>query len=356
MAGPSRARSPAAAAPFPSFARAMSPAVIGTIVHAHREEAPARVGASAMAKSWTEVLDCVSPAYKEALRELFKDLHGRAIKFHACEAALEWLKAGQNDAKPPPPVQGLHEPHWQVAKEFALSEGGSHLLTDISSAHQNYVSAAWEAGIELKKAEHAFHLNRLTTESWWPPILAVVEDVYSKMDRLAPAFAQVEGQEAVVYEESHALALEHSRLKEALPDLCLRVLALEKAKVLADANKLRNKAKLKEAADVEMADGTKADSLAVKQMVQAEVRRVLAQNPQQAKGTPPSNANKGKGKGAQVKAPKSFVRKHKGKTGHIDQKTGLPAPLHYGPKQKQRRQGGKKNGQGKQAGSSKQSK
>ncbi|KAH7320509.1 hypothetical protein B0J17DRAFT_560215, partial [Rhizoctonia solani] len=63
-------------------------------------------------------------------------------------------------------------------------------------------------------------------------------------------------------------------LKEALPDLCLRVLALEKAKVLADANKLRNKAKLKEAADVEMADGTKADSLAVKQMVQAEVRKM----------------------------------------------------------------------------------
>jgi hypothetical protein len=70
--------------------------------------------------------------------------------------------------------------------------------------------------------------------------------------------------------------------------------------------------------------------------------------PQTSKGTAPSKASK--------KAPKAFVRKHKGKTGHTDPKTGLAAPLHYGPAQKKRNQGGKNNAKGKQSGSSKQSK
>ncbi|CAE6363895.1 unnamed protein product [Rhizoctonia solani] len=102
--------------------------------------------------------------------------------------------------------------------------------------------------------------------------------------------------------------------------------------------------------NLKMADGTKTDSKLVQQMVQAEVRKFLAKNPQQAKGTPPS-------KGAQ-KAPKPAARKWKGKVGHTDPKTGLAAPLHYGPKHKNRKgqAAGKNKGKGKQPESSKQSK
>ncbi|CCO31953.1 hypothetical protein RSOLAG1IB_10512 [Rhizoctonia solani AG-1 IB] len=349
-AGPSRLRSPAPAASFPSFSRAMSPALMGTAIKSGASSAHERVAASALAKSWTDVLDCVPSAYKEALREPLKDLHSRAVKFHASEAAYEKLCAGQNDAKVPPQVQGLHEPVWQVAKEFKASEAGGHMLTDIQAAHETYRSSVWEAGLELKKAELAFHKNRLTTGEWWPAIEVVANDVFSKMDRLAPVVIPgSEGQEVTVtYNESSTLALEHKQLLQILPDLCLRIIALEKAKVLAEANKLRKKAELKEAADVEMADGTGTDSKEMRALVIAEVRKELAKHPQASKGTAPSKASK--------KAPKAFVRKHKGKTGHTDPKTGLAAPLHYGPAQKKRNQGGKNNAKGKQPGSSKQSK
>ncbi|EUC54352.1 hypothetical protein RSOL_042160, partial [Rhizoctonia solani AG-3 Rhs1AP] len=351
MAGPSKARSPGPAASLPTFTRAMSPALLGTAIKASTNTARERVAPSALAKSWTEVLDCIPSAYKEALHKSFKDLHSRALKFHNCEAAYEKLHAGQNDAKPPPPVQGLHEPHWQVTKEFRDSEKGTSRLQDIAAAHQNYVTLAWEAGLELKGAELAFHQNRVLTESWWPPILAIADDVYNKMDRRGPrVIPAVEGQEmTVVYKESAILIQEHKDFVEGLPNLCLRVFAIKKARVVADANKLRRKAVLKDAADVDMANGTNTDSNVVKAMVQAEVRKFLSKNPQQTKGTPPS-------KGAKVKAPKLFVCKHKGKTGHTDPKTGLAAPLHYGPKQKQRNQGGKNKGKGKQGESSKQSK
>ncbi|CAE6470838.1 unnamed protein product, partial [Rhizoctonia solani] len=146
-----------------------------------------------------------------------------------------------------------------------------------------------------------------------------------------------------------ALALEHKNVRAAVPDLCLRILAIEKAKVVAEANKLAAKVALKEAADVDMADGTNTDNRAVQQMVQAEVRKFLAKNPQQAKGTPPQ-------KGAQKNAPNPAKRKWKGKVGHTDPKTGLAAPLHYGPKQKQRSNAGKNKGKGKQPESSKRSK
>ncbi|CAE6373056.1 unnamed protein product, partial [Rhizoctonia solani] len=277
MAGPSRVRSPAPAA-FPSFARAMSPAVFGTAIGAHQDTSHALVGPSALAKSWTEVLDCVPSAYKEALRASFKDLHSRAVKFHACEAALEKLKKGQHDARPPPQVQGVHEPRWQVAKEFAESTEGLTALREITEAHEAYTTAVWSRGVELKKAELAYHTQRLTTESWWPPILAIIDDVYRKMDRDAPVIQQEASEEAelvIGYQESSSLALEHKNVRSAVPDLCLRILALEKAKVLGEANKLKAKVQLKETADVEMADGTKTDSKLVQQMVQAEVRKFL---------------------------------------------------------------------------------
>ncbi|KAH7337898.1 hypothetical protein B0J17DRAFT_629404 [Rhizoctonia solani] len=341
MPAPSQPRSPRAGPSFPLFARAMSPALLGNVLHAPATTERERVAASAHARSWTEVLDCVPVAYREALRASFKDLHSRAVKYHAADAAHDRLRAGLSNQKPPPPVQGLHEPHWQVSKEF--SESSPELLSDIKASYEMYVEATWKQGVELKRQEVEFLAARLTTEKWWPQIREIADSVYKAFDKKAPVMGEVaEGQTGVTgYADSEILKAEHASF-------------IERARVAAEALKLAKKAELKATADVEMSDGTSTSNTVVKAMVQAEVRKILAQNPKTGAGNPANPKGKGKATGGKVRIPKG-IKAMKGKVGHTDPKTGLAAPLHYGPGNKKRQP--KKNAPKQaQAGSSKQSK
>ncbi|QRW10336.1 hypothetical protein RhiLY_09335 [Ceratobasidium sp. AG-Ba] len=334
-----QARSSAAAPAFPSFARAMSPALVGHMTTAASADADRRMAASGHAKSWTELLELVPVAYRDTLREPFKALNSLVEKHHNVQRVVARLGESMNKGELPTQVKGIHEPLWQVSKEFRAQEAGSQMLTAITAAHTSYVDQAYKAVGNSKPR------RKPSSSPNWPTTCG--------SQTLAPIpiaeAEQVEGQAPVDYREDPWRKGEMTRLVADLPAFGTRIIEIGHAKVIAENAKVARKAAIKDAADVEMdVDDKPMSPDAIKAMVGAEIKRALNQNPI-AKPAP-------KGK-----APKlgPIARKGKGKTGHTNPKTGLAAPLHYGPAQKSRKQGNRRpnaKGGNSNAGPSKRSK
>ncbi|KIJ04348.1 hypothetical protein PAXINDRAFT_159400, partial [Paxillus involutus ATCC 200175] len=122
-------------------ARAMSPAhagyVQGSISEALAENQASpdaasnpRLATLSLTSSFGEIMGLVPSDYREALRPDMRALSDLASKRVSVENGLLRLKRHKAQGTLPPQLAGLHNPVWQVTKEF--SDAASEYLQELS--------------------------------------------------------------------------------------------------------------------------------------------------------------------------------------------------------------------------------
>ncbi|KIJ05715.1 hypothetical protein PAXINDRAFT_158954 [Paxillus involutus ATCC 200175] len=268
----------------PSRARAMSPAQAGYVqgsVFAVLDESKAADGAGlnprlatlSLTSSFGEVMGLVPNDYREALRPEMRALSDLATKRVSVENGLAKLKRHKAAGTLPPQLAGLHIPVWQVTKEF--SNAAHDHLDEMKEAFEKYRADALSAAIVLKETEVEHLGGFLSGEIYFPPMVETINKVFDlNSEKFKVAVLSNDGVAVQSWSVSPDYVKTRDRLLADLPHFCIRILILERTRQIAAEKRDEAKIKLKQTADIEMADGT-GSNVKVEDLIQRSLEAQL---------------------------------------------------------------------------------
>jgi hypothetical protein len=250
------------------------------------------------ANSLSELVAMVPSNYREVLKPFLVEASSNAekrVRAKETHAKLVSLKDRDPIQFPSHIAVKVHEV--QLTKEFAATDEGRKAASDLAAANLSYKTALLDREISAK-AENIVHLDRLlAVESFFSKMAPAILQRYStlrlthKVPKLVANTADgAEEGEIIVqsWDVSPALQAEYEMVAQDLSSYALRACAMVDGKAAAATSKIAAKKKLKESADVEMADATKPgpsiQSL-VDRAVSAAVKKATS-GPSKAKVSP----------------------------------------------------------------------
>ncbi|KAG8869442.1 hypothetical protein FRB98_002552 [Tulasnella sp. 332] len=322
---------------FASFSRALSPTSIAAVNHGADHRSSSRTYASAHAQTWQEVVACIPVSYRAHCAGPLKSLYDLAVKVSHAEAAYNRLLEAKSQAgTPPPQILGIHEPKWTMAKEFELK--AADLKAQSHQLWLNYRNAALDKGLELKEAELSWLKSQLEVEAYWPPIEEMLKGTYDAIRqkyRIPASMPQDDG--SLAYEVPESLHLEYGAVRTDVSAYCIRVIEIERSRVLAEKYKNERKAQLHKAAEVELGSDdmavdqetvTKADVASVVEKTMEKFLKSQAQkSTPKSQGKGPANAGGSKQQGKKP-LPKRKLGKGQGPKPSLKDRVAGPQAQH----------------------------
>ncbi|KAG8985474.1 hypothetical protein FRB94_003727 [Tulasnella sp. JGI-2019a] len=313
--------------------RSPSPAVFATIQHGADKDLTDRVFASSVANSWEELAQTIPMAYHTITMALFKKLHDLAIKESNVESSVNVMLFARDHKGPlPPQVQGLHEPCWAVSKEYS-----PHAAEAFADMHKEWVavcSATLAWGITLKENELAWLEKQLTPEEYWPQCHTDLRGIYDglvKRYRIPKEVPRENGVVTFSYSTPTSLGSEYVKAKEMIAVCAIRVIEIEQSKSRALKMKAAQKSRLKQAADVAMAEASDDGMDDAPKPTVAGLAKQLADLKKEVKVWDPNDASSIKVVGVKREAPESSdeaaagpSKRWKGKARQQDQQAEQP--------------------------------
>ncbi|KAI5982191.1 hypothetical protein EDD15DRAFT_2378221 [Pisolithus albus] len=261
---------PGSSQPLPSFQKvcAMSPVQAGYVQGAAMASialaiSPDAAPATATARdlslglmmSLNEVLGLVPTDFREHLRPHFQRLAETAEKCGNVRATLDKLRRHKANGTLPPQLSGVHVPVFQFTQEYR-----SHVADPsaaIKAACDDFVWTALDKAITAKTAEMTYLDSLLDMSKFYPDLPKQMENEAKKLElaNQVPVFRP--GTTEIHHWELDGpfIAMRDQFLHD-LALLAARVLAINHTKTVVRQTKADAKKKLKDVADVEMANAT----------------------------------------------------------------------------------------------------
>jgi hypothetical protein len=257
---------------FSPSVRLASPALVGHSVNAHGSTPAQRLAALGMASTFGEVIAALPVTYREALKPAFRSLSDCAAKRVSCRATGRKLLTHKANGTWPPQLLGVHQPRFELTKEFAVARPAEK--DALKASFDAYRTTALDEAIALKDREYNWLNDNLAQADYLPRFTVEMDAIYQKIsaDHKVPEFGTDGG--ITGFKDSPVLRDEYLHLKNDIYAYCSRVIFIEDNKGTADEAKRKAKVALKQAADVQMGDAT-ASNLGITDQVQKAVAAAL---------------------------------------------------------------------------------
>ena len=243
-----------------------------------------RISAFAFCEDWSAVADVFPSPYASVVRESLRKLKDYRYKRDQAAAALaklqleSWMEPekGTKGARLSALLVPVHPPVVQVAKEYRAA--APETLKTLEALHSSHRKATYDALVAAKKDEVSFFKAFLDPKVHVPEIIEKVSTVFTKEvagKTVVPNWVPVNGTNDTTLTWEVAPGLEKGRdtVFAMVPYACARVVLLDDLRVAADRLKENAKSKLKDNADVEMAD---ANAPATQASVEVMIERALS--------------------------------------------------------------------------------
>ncbi|KIJ05252.1 hypothetical protein PAXINDRAFT_21471 [Paxillus involutus ATCC 200175] len=236
--------------------------------------------------------------YREALRPDMRALSDLASKRVSVENGLLRLKRHKAQGTLPPQLAGLHNPVWQVTKEF--SDAAAEYLQELSEKFDVYRFGALTDAITLKEKEVETLSGLLAAENYFPPMMATIKKVFDlNSERFKVAVISNDGIQVQSWSTSPDYTRTRDRLLADLPHFCIRILILERTRQIAAEKREEAKIQLKQTADVQMGDATgtnvKVEDL-IQRSLEAQLKKMGIKGNASGKPAGQRKGQKGNGK------------------------------------------------------------